>query len=208
MGPTFCRATFPSLQPVTSASCTPPSHSLPLWSPKRLYKFSPAAKTWAIVVCTLASVSTQIASKPQCSIPGELCKAEVSPLLHKNASAQPQGLLRAAARWGSLGLQWQGLLGTHILGSSLINAHCEGEGSEAGTSVRLLEHQTQGMPFCFWDSLTSVVEKRTPELKCSLYQRLPWDRIPAASGSFIPRKPWCSSSQLSLGFPIRLNEAV
>lgn len=44
------------LLPVLPA--VPPTRSLPLWSPKRFYKFSPDAKTWAIIVCMLASVRT------------------------------------------------------------------------------------------------------------------------------------------------------
>lgn len=42
--------------------------------PKGFYKFSPATKTWAIIVCPLASVRSQIASKPQCSIPGSTAR--------------------------------------------------------------------------------------------------------------------------------------
>uniref|UniRef100_A0A803VYC5 Lysosome-associated membrane glycoprotein 5 n=1 Tax=Ficedula albicollis TaxID=59894 RepID=A0A803VYC5_FICAL len=56
--PPFPEQSSPHCSLLSMLSAVPPAHSLPLWSPKRLYKFSPAAKTWAIVICTLASVRT------------------------------------------------------------------------------------------------------------------------------------------------------
>lgn len=125
LGPTFNRAPSPPSSGLSVLPVVLPTHSLSSWSPKSLYKFSPAAIFGQNVGCrcmyvgNMSSVRTHLAGLP--ASPGTawslgsparlrclLCSTE-------GASVQLQGLFRAPARWGKLGA---------AVGGSTCDARC------------------------------------------------------------------------------------